>query len=185
VQSGTLVMVGSSAWGPVLNGPTDIQGGKLVLDHSASSNPAGTVRTLLTTSYNTGAFNNTTQLRSTTANASHGLGWMDDGSKVTIAYTYYGDANVDGTVNTGDFNALAAAFNGAGDWQNGDFNYDGVVNALDFNTLASNYGLALPSGGLSPSLGANLGTLVPEPSSLAGAALATCSLIRRRRVARA
>jgi autotransporter-associated beta strand protein len=178
VQSGTLLLVGSNAWGPALTGPTDIQGGKLVLDHSASTNPAATVRTLLTTSYNTGAFNNTTPLRSTTANTSHGLGWMDDGSKVTIAYTFYGDSNLDGTVSTGDFNALAMNFNASGkDWQDGDFNYDHVVNALDFNTLATNYGLTLPSGVLAPSLG----TLVPEPASTAGAVLLAYSLMRRKR----
>jgi hypothetical protein len=172
-------MVGSAAWGPALTGPTDVQGGKLVLNYSGGGSPSGTVRTLLTNSYNTSGFNNTTPLRSTTADASHGLGWTDDGSKVTVGYTFYGDANLDGTVNTGDFTALAAAFNGVGDWQNGDFNYDGKVNALDFNTLASNFGLTLPSGALAPSLG----TLVPEPGMLSIMGLALCGMSRRRRSA--
>src|SRR5205814_3979852 len=96
----------------------------------------------------------------------------------TVALTFYGDANLDGTVSTGDFNALANNFNASGkDWQDGDFNYDGVVNALDFNALATNYALTLPSGSLSP----GLGTLVPEPASLAGAGLVAYSLVRRRR----
>ena len=38
-------------------------------------------------------------LRSTAANSSRGLGWKDDGptsKKVTVMYTYFGDANLDG-----------------------------------------------------------------------------------------
>jgi hypothetical protein len=99
---------------------------------------------------------------------------------VLVRYTYAGDANLDGVVNSGDFSALATSFNStSGIWGIGDFNYDGVVNALDFNLLAVNYGLpTLPA----PEPGAALGALVPEPS---GALLAlgglTCVIRRRRR----
>ena len=82
-----------------------------------------------------------------------------DSTAVLIRYTYTGDANLDGVVNTSDFAALASNFNGTGkSWFNGDFNGDGKVNALDFNAIATNFGqppLSAPS----------LGALVPEPAS--------------------
>jgi ELWxxDGT repeat protein len=55
------------------------------------------------------------------------------------------DANGDRTVDTLDFNSLAANFGGSGrNYSQGDFNYDGVVDTLDFNTLASKFGKTLP-----------------------------------------
>lgn len=100
-----------------------------------------------------------------------------DATSVLIRYTRYGDATLDGTVNTLDFNALAMNFNEASAvWTQGDFNYDGVVNALDFNALATNFGLTLPSAG------PELGTIVPEPS-LFGLLVAPMLRAQRRRFA--
>jgi hypothetical protein len=54
------------------------------------------------------------------------------------------DANHDRTVDTLDFNALAANFGQTGRTPSGgDFNYDGVVDTLDFNLLASRFGSSL------------------------------------------
>ena len=91
-----------------------------------------------------------------------------DGSAVVVGYVLAGDANLDGTVNAADFNVLAANFNTAtpNGWAEGDFNDDGVVNAMDFAALAANYGLEL----FSPSAGASLGAVVPEPGLLSFAA---------------
>ena len=87
-----------------------------------------------------------------------------------------GDANLDGTVNALDFNAVATNFGvGTSDvWTQGDFNYDGVVNTTDFMALATNFGATI---GTAPA--PVLGTLVPEPTSLA--ALALLGLVGRRR----
>jgi hypothetical protein len=84
---------------------------------------------------------------------------------------YMGDANLDGVVNSADFNALASSFNQVGNWLTGDFNADGFVNALDFNALASNLG----AGTAAPALG----SVVPEPSCMAF--LAAGALLARRR----
>ena len=49
-----------------------------------------------------------------------------------------GDTNFDGTVNTLDFNTLAADFNKSGQkWSTGDFNFDGTVNAQDLTRRRS------------------------------------------------
>jgi len=76
-------------------------------------------------------------------------------------------------VNALDFNVLASNFGASNKlWSNADFNYDGMTNTLDFNALAMNFNeQAFQS--------ASLGTFVPEPTSLAFAAL--FPLLRRRR----
>ena len=72
-----------------------------------------------------------------------------DDSAVLIRATRYGDANLDGTVNLNDFNALAGHFGqSVPAWNRGDFDYDGRANLNDFNLLAGQFGqsalLALP-----------------------------------------
>src|SRR5262249_19806855 len=63
-----------------------------------------------------------------------------DGTSVLVRYTLTGDADVSGTVDTIDFNRLAASFSQTGKmWSNGDFNYDGTVDTVDFNLLAANF----------------------------------------------
>jgi hypothetical protein len=95
-----------------------------------------------------------------------------DSSAVLLRYTVVGDANIDGTVDSNDFNVLAMNFNMTGAlWQQGDFNFDGVVNAMDFNAMSNNFGQVLPLPAL--------GSLIPEPAALATFALAP--LLRRRR----
>src|SRR3954452_6266289 len=88
-----------------------------------------------------------------------------DSTAVIVRYTYFGDANLDGTVNTTDFNLVASNFGTGGKrWVNGDFNYDGNVNTPDFNLLASNFGQTLPASASTVSASA-LGALVPEPTT--------------------
>jgi len=77
-----------------------------------------------------------------------------DNTAVLIKYTFYGDANLDGSVNLQDFNKLAGNFGQAGKrWSQGDFNFDGTVNLIDFNKLAAHFG----ASGLSPDGGASEG----------------------------
>ena len=118
------------------------------------------------------------QIHSSTATADIGLGWIDDGSasELTIAYAYYGDANLDGDVNATDLNTVLSFYNTSDVWNHGDFNYDDLVNATDLNTVLSYYNQSLPSSinvssytldasAIQALSDAGI-TVVPEPSSL-------------------
>jgi hypothetical protein len=55
---------------------------------------------------------------------------------VLIKYTYYGDANLDGTVNAADYALIDNGLNmGLTGWQNGDFNYDNAINGDDYTMM--------------------------------------------------
>jgi hypothetical protein len=96
-----------------------------------------------------------------------------------------GDANMDGTVNALDFNAMANGYSGTSDtWLQGDFTGDNTVDSADFAILASNYGIVTPPP-VNPPAGAatpfgQLGDIVPEPGAIAGLAIASLLLRRNR-----
>lgn len=103
-----------------------------------------------------------------------------------ILGTNYGDANLDATVNSSDFNTLMATYGQSGRiWRFGDFSGDGKVNTLDFNLLAANFGLTgvgsngIPEPWVEPAAG--LGAVVPEPVCLAPIGLIAVLLQNRRR----
>ena len=155
-----------------LNGAAalDVTNNHLVIDYSAGSSPASAIRAYLTTGRNGGAWNGLGISSSTAAannaivgNKIMALGYAEvssigpaglqfqgaDSTSILIRYTFAGDANLDGAVNTADFTMLAANFGKSSQaWVNGDFNYDGVVNALDFNAIAANFGQSLSSPSL-------------------------------------
>jgi hypothetical protein len=124
----------------------------------------------------------------------HALGYRDNGNEVDIAYTYYGDNNLDGTVNTTDFQMLLDGLaSGGSSWSQGDYTYDGTVDlGNDVTLFLENY-LNLGGGqgalaaivegdtNLSSAQKAQLLAVVPEPSSVLIAAFAACGLASRRR----
>lgn len=77
-----------------------------------------------------------------------------DPTSVFVKYTWIGDANLDGVVNSVDLAAMSAT---GTTWQSGDFNYDGKVNADD-------YALFMLESASSSSR--NISELLPEPSWL-------------------
>jgi autotransporter-associated beta strand protein len=108
-----------------------------------------------------------------------------DATAILLRYTYYGDANLDASVDSVDFNLLASNFSGTSrTWDQGDFNFDGAVDSVDFNLLASNFGQTLSAPAavgarVGSSVGSNVGAPVPEPAML-GVVLAGAGLLRRR-----
>jgi hypothetical protein len=106
------------------------------------------------------------------------LGNTVDSTAVLMRYTLAGDANMDGTVNGLDFNALANGFGTSAKWTSGDFDYSGSVDSSDFALLAENYGMTIGSAAAVPS--ASLGSVVPEPTSIGVIGLAALAFRRRR-----
>jgi hypothetical protein len=86
-----------------------------------------------------------------------------------------GDINGDGVVNQTDLNVVTQNFLSTTAPQ-ADFNDDGVVNQTDLNAITQDFlnNLAAPPG-------AALGSLVPEPTSMALLAGASLMLVKRRR----
>jgi hypothetical protein len=82
-----------------------------------------------------------------------------------VTGTFYGDFNLDGTVNLLDLNKLTANYNGTGGWTLGDANGDGSIALLDLNKLTANY---------------NSTVVVPEPATMTLLALGAVALIRRK-----
>ena len=148
-QSGTLLTLGDSARTEILNGNgANITGGRLVFDYNnGGTDPATQVSGILTAGFGQSPQFSSGQLfTSNTPDAHKGLGWFDNTTtgRLTVRYTWFGDANLDGIVNALDFNALATNFGasvGSQVWQNGDFNYDGLVDTSDFMAmLPANFG---------------------------------------------
>ena len=79
-HGGTLQFNKAAAWNPVLNlGGANIKAGKMIFDYTGESSPAATIGALLNTSYHSGSATHfdTGKFQSSTADANHGLGWME------------------------------------------------------------------------------------------------------------
>jgi fibronectin-binding autotransporter adhesin len=180
----------------------DLTNNAMVVDYDGPSQ-LGNIRTLIVQGYNGGAWNGSGIMSSMADASNFGLGYAEasgvlsysgtpadalflgnvvDESAVLVRHTRYGDADLNGVVNLSDFNRLAANFGSVSAvWSQGDFNYDGLVNLADFNRLAANFGLQAAGPDVSPEDWSNLASAIPEPSSLAFAAVGALALVRRRR----
>jgi hypothetical protein len=176
-------------------GKIDLADNRMIVDYSGAS-PAVSIRAMLIAGYNAGAWTGngiTSSSAAAAAASAHqtALGYAEatdifttlpntyrgqpvDATTLIIQYTASCDANLDGTVDTLDFNSLAANFGGTNRiWSQADFNYDGVVDTLDFNALAANFGFTVPAD--------QGGALVPEPDCIAVLALALSGFATGRR----
>ncbi len=111
---------------------------------------------------------------------------------VLVKYTWYGDADLSGTVDASDYALIDNGFNKSlTGWFNGDFNYDGKINGDDyalidnaFNTQGSISFAATSAGQVGPTemIAADTAQIsVPEPGSLGLALLGIVAGLRRRR----
>jgi hypothetical protein len=155
----------------------DVGTQSLSVDYHGQTSPHATIESQLTSGYANGDWNGF-GLMTSAANSSLGIGWADDFSNqnVDVKFTYYGDANLSGSVDSTDFNAFIAGYglSSGAIWTNGDFNYDDRVDTVDFNCIAGNFGVAgVP--------GFALGAVVPEPSSCVAVALTGLLAATRRR----
>jgi autotransporter-associated beta strand protein len=106
---------------------------------------------------------------------------------ILVKLTYYGDANLDGTVSSADYTLIDNGFlGGLTGWYNGDFNYDSVVNGSDYTLIDNAFnvtqGASLASQIASPTaqIAGGTTTAVPEPTSIALALVPAIALLGRR-----
>ena len=120
-----------------------------------ANTPVATIRSYLANSYDHGNWDLAGLTSSAVAShAGTSLGYAALNSGAQVKYTWIGDANLDGVVNSADLSAMSPT---GTSWATGDFNYDGVVNADDY---------ALFMLGDAASGGTNISTALPEPSVL-------------------
>jgi fibronectin-binding autotransporter adhesin len=108
-------------------------------------------------------------------------------SDVIVKYTYFGDADLNGTLDGADYQQIDTGFGlHLTGWSNGDFNYDGVIDGTDFSLIDNTFN-QLRARASSPlvllaSPMASPASAVPEPSCLVLLIIAaTGSLTSRRR----
>ncbi len=162
IASGTLKAAYASL-GALASAPVNVQtsASKFLINYTgtAQSTADATVQSILAASYNSGGghFASGTIYSPTATAAAKALGWNDNNSnQITVAYTVYGDANLDGAVNGADLGAVLANFGSTnGTWYMGDFNYDGSVNGADLGVVLANFGQHI-----------SVTAAVPEPSTL-------------------
>lgn len=142
-----------------LLGLTITQGGQLDLTNNAltisgyqSYSLAGFLSSYLASGYDHGAWDGAGIISSVAAgNPGTALGYSSTGFQTLIRYTWIGDANLNGIVDSTDLKAMSST---GATWSSGDFNYDGVVNADDY---------ALFMFGAAKSGGQNISMILPEP----------------------
>jgi len=195
----------SIAGGTVPTAKLDISNNAFVVDYGPPAGPEAepfdTIKAQITSAYAGGAWTGN-GITSADANANTlAVGFAErsalttvpaifgtvDSTSVLIRLTRYGDADLNGTVNSDDFNRLASSFGTNGNvWSQGNFNYDalGTVNSDDFNLLAGNFGLSASAGGPTPEDWANLAAAVPEPAGSIFVLAAGLLAGRKRRIAR-
>jgi autotransporter-associated beta strand protein len=168
----------------------DLRAGRLVFDYTGNVSRADVIVPILDAGHD--ADFSTGPIRSSTATANRGLGYLDDAAnqKFIVAAALYGDSNLDGNVNFADLVRLAQNYNQTGKtWDQGDSNYDGGVNFADLVALARNYNQSIATGSMlaigdAASFAGDWAlaqSLVPEPASLMTIAVAAGVVARRRR----
>lgn len=154
--SGATRLTGAPSVGA--NASIDLQDGELTIDANGASGTVDLVRQLLASGYHDGTWDGAGLITSS-ATSQLGLGWVvsPDQQSIAIRKAYYGDADLNQTVDSIDFSAFLGGYGklGAAFWAEGDFNYDGKVNTIDFNQLAENFG--------APAVTSSVGAVVPEP----------------------
>jgi autotransporter-associated beta strand protein len=194
-------------------------GGKLDLGNNDLVVQNGNLKTItaeIALGYSGGSWNGTSGITSSAAAADpnhlHGLGVIlnvdssgntlyggdfpsfdgatqSSSTDVLVKYTYYGDANLDGQVNSSDYTQIDAGYLSHGaltGWQNGDFNYDGVINGSDYTLIDNAFntqGAQIDTQIASPTaaIAGFVTTAVPEPASLGLIGIGAVGLLSRRR----
>jgi hypothetical protein len=108
-------------------------------------------------------------------------------SDILVRYTYYGDANLNGKVDSTDYALIDNGYLGhLTGWINGDFNYDGIVNGSDYTLIDNAFntqGASLASevaSSTSQIAGGGIAA-VPEPATFSAVVLLGLGMLGNRR----
>jgi subtilase family serine protease len=133
-------------------GTLDLQEGEMLLDTTDTSYT--TLQNYLAAGYKGGAWNGSGGIKSSAAaanlNQSTALGSGNGADGVVaglqpgeeeVKYTFYGDADLNGTVDINDLNTVLSNYlpGKSTTWDTGDFNFDGKTDISDLNNLFSHY----------------------------------------------
>ncbi|HSZ56316.1 MAG TPA: fibronectin type III domain-containing protein [Tepidisphaeraceae bacterium] len=160
--NGNFTINGLQGTAPLTGTTIDIEKSTVFINYAAGPSPLSLIQSYLANGYNGGTWTGTNAMgviSSSAAAANHtagisttAIGYADfaDGQGVNtnsntieLRYTLYGDANLDGQVNSADLQILLAFLNRTGAWDQGDFNYDGQVNSADLQNLLFTLNTAL------------------------------------------
>jgi fibronectin-binding autotransporter adhesin len=108
---------------------------------------------------------------------------------VVVKYTWYGDADLSGKVDGGDYTLIDTGYGSHGSktgWQNGDFNYDGQIDGSDYSLIdnAFNQQSATPLAEVvsaSEVASSSSSAAIPEPASLGMLAVGAAGMATYRR----
>lgn len=154
------------------SGTLDLSDNSLDIPYTGTS-PLTTIQGEVASAYDKGNWNGpgiTTSAAATRPGTI--LGIKDTGSEIIVQFTWYGDANLNGAVDTSDATTVDNDMGKSNvGWAGGDFNYDGIVNADDASLLE--LGAAEQTG--------NFPAAAPEPSVLVLSLLALAFPRRRHR----
>jgi hypothetical protein len=169
IETGGVLNIGAGPAAVLAGAPSlasgarvNVQSSAMIIDYHNQASPSSIIQTQLTSGFN-GSVWDGDGINTSSATAATGLGWKDNpaSQSILVKYTYYGDVDLNGTVDSNDFNTLAANYGAIAGavWSSGDFNYDGKINSVDFNSLSGNFGSTIPAPAV-------LGASVPEPANL-------------------
>ena len=184
----------SIAGGASPTGKLDLNDNNLIVDYTGSS-PASSIRDWLKAGYDSGETGNGIISSAAAANGM-ALGWAEagdlyspgtvwsgqtlDSTMVLVAYTAYGDADLDGMVDGSDLAIMSTNWLATGaNWSWADCNNDGVVDGSDLAIMAMNWNYGVGLGGMSFSQALAL-TPVPEPATVMLLVVGAGIWIRRR-----
>jgi hypothetical protein len=120
-------------------------------------------------------------------------GGMFDGVNTTtndvlLKYTYFGDADLNGTINGADYAQIDSGYGAhLSGWSHGDFNNDGVIDGTDFALIDNAFNQIAATGATPLALVSNQASFsssssaVPEPTTLGLLGVGALSLLGRRR----
>ncbi len=165
------------------NGTLNVDSYWVIVNYGAGPDPFSTIESYLASGHNGGSWTGPgiVSTAAATSYGHYGVGVADgaDGvvsglasGQIEVLYTLYGDANLDGKVDSADFGILADNYGASGAvWDQGDFNYDGKVDSADFGLLALNYG----NSGNSNLPSMQLSTVTLTPTTTTGTVVSTIS----------